>query len=181
MLSGALANQKPQKSSASLQLHRHQHFIPLTHTTLSSPHHLSTHCRIAAGQHDLRRTTGNGIGAARYVCTAHCCGARQEHNTDIFPAKPITALQPLRAANAAFISSSSQKSAATEPTSTSRFGLIQNAPGSPPPMKTITGKQHREVPLPSQEGTKGVMQYALYVGMRRDVGGEALTRYQDDP
>ncbi|QIW98088.1 hypothetical protein AMS68_003606 [Peltaster fructicola] len=76
-------------------------------------------------------------------------------------AKPATALQPFRAVNAAFISSSSQKSASTEPTSTSRFGLIQGAPGTPPPMKTITGKEHREVALPSQEGTKGVMQYAL--------------------
>ena len=30
-------------------------------------------------------------------------------------------------------------------------------------MKAVTGKDHREVPLPSQEGAKGVMQYALYV------------------
>jgi len=30
-------------------------------------------------------------------------------------------------------------------------------------MKAITGKPHREVPLPSQEGKQGVMQYALYV------------------
>jgi hypothetical protein len=28
---------------------------------------------------------------------------------------------------------------------------------------SITGKERREVPLPSQEGKKGVMQYALYV------------------
>ena len=30
-------------------------------------------------------------------------------------------------------------------------------------MKSVTGKVRREVPLPSQEGKKGVMQYALYV------------------
>lgn len=30
-------------------------------------------------------------------------------------------------------------------------------------MKAITGKAHQEVPLPSQEGKQGVMQYALYV------------------
>jgi hypothetical protein len=28
---------------------------------------------------------------------------------------------------------------------------------------SVTGKVRREVPLPSQEGKKGVMQYALYV------------------
>lgn len=28
---------------------------------------------------------------------------------------------------------------------------------------SVTGKPRREVPLPSQEGKKGVMQYALYV------------------
>jgi hypothetical protein len=28
---------------------------------------------------------------------------------------------------------------------------------------SVTGKERREVPLPSQEGKKGVMQYALYV------------------
>jgi len=32
-------------------------------------------------------------------------------------------------------------------------------------MKSITGKPHQEVPLPSQEGKQGVMQYALYVNI----------------
>jgi NADH dehydrogenase (ubiquinone) Fe-S protein 7 len=38
-------------------------------------------------------------------------------------------------------------------------GIIPGNPGTPPPMK----QARREVPLPSQEGKKGVMQYALYV------------------
>jgi NADH dehydrogenase (ubiquinone) Fe-S protein 7 len=36
---------------------------------------------------------------------------------------------------------------------------IMGNPGTPPPMK----QARREVPLPSQEGKKGAMQYALYV------------------
>jgi hypothetical protein len=39
---------------------------------------------------------------------------------------------------------------------------VHGNPGTPPPM-SVTGKVRREVPLPSQEGKKGVMQYALYV------------------
>lgn len=66
----------------------------------------------------------------------------------------------MRGAQAAFISNSSTKRA--EPV-TQKPGLISNAPGTPPPMKTASGKDHREVPLPSQEGKQGVMQYALYV------------------
>ena len=40
-----------------------------------------------------------------------------------------------------------------------------NVPGNPntPPSLSVTGKERREVPLPSQEVKKGVMQYALYV------------------
>ena len=40
-----------------------------------------------------------------------------------------------------------------------RPGLIADGPGAPLPMK----KERREVPLPSQEGKKGAVQYALYV------------------
>ena len=36
---------------------------------------------------------------------------------------------------------------------------IPGNPGAPPPMKSA----RVEVPLPSQEGKKGAMQYALYV------------------
>ncbi|GAB7365218.1 hypothetical protein MBLNU230_g6304t1 [Neophaeotheca triangularis] len=69
-------------------------------------------------------------------------------------ARPTAALQPFRVANAAFISSSSNKSA--EP-AMQKPALIKNNPGTPPPMK----KAGTEVPLPSQEGKQGVMQYAL--------------------
>ena len=49
---------------------------------------------------------------------------------------------------------------------------IPGNPGTPPPMKAAI---RREVPLPSQEGKKGAVQYALYVGLSpeadvRDVG-----------
>lgn len=73
----------------------------------------------------------------------------------------MTALQPFRVANAAFISSTSSKPA--EPTLVGKPGMVKSNPPPPSSMKTITGKEHKEVPLPSQEGTKGVMQYALYV------------------
>ncbi|KAH7030453.1 hypothetical protein B0J12DRAFT_583408 [Macrophomina phaseolina] len=64
-------------------------------------------------------------------------------------AKPSTAITPFRAVSAAWISSSSKKNATP--------GLVPDGPGTPPPMK----KARREVPLPSQEGKKGVVQYAL--------------------
>ena len=56
----------------------------------------------------------------------------------------------------------------------SKPGIVKSNPPPPPSMKTITGKEHKEVPLPSQEGTKGVMQYALYVesASKRTRGGE---------
>lgn len=73
-------------------------------------------------------------------------------------AKPITALTPFaRAANAAFISSSSTQKA----TQQQRPGIVKGRPGAPPPMKST--KMGTNVPLPSQEGKQGVMQYALYV------------------
>ena len=69
-------------------------------------------------------------------------------------AKPTSSLIPYR--SIAAISSSATKSATAV--------LPQSAQGSAgtPPM-SVTGKVRREVPLPSQEGKKGVMQYALYV------------------
>ncbi|TKA24685.1 NADH-ubiquinone oxidoreductase 19.3 kDa subunit, mitochondrial [Salinomyces thailandicus] len=72
-------------------------------------------------------------------------------------AKPATALQPFRIATAS-ISSSAKKDAepAQQPTQ-GRIGLVKGNPGTPPPMKS----GRTEVVLPSQEGTKGVMQYAL--------------------
>jgi NADH dehydrogenase (ubiquinone) Fe-S protein 7 len=71
-------------------------------------------------------------------------------------AKPTAALIPYR--SIATISSSSSKPASAAVTP-------HNVPGNPgaPPSMSVTGKERREVPLPSQEGKKGVMQYALYV------------------
>ena len=41
-----------------------------------------------------------------------------------------------------------------------RPALVKGNPGTPPPMKA---GMPTNVPLPSQEGKQGVMQYALYV------------------
>ncbi|KAI7021981.1 NADH-ubiquinone oxidoreductase 19.3 kDa subunit, partial [Hortaea werneckii] len=73
-------------------------------------------------------------------------------------AKPTTALQPFRVATAS-ISSSTKKDAAPTEQQQSRLGLVKGNPGTPPPMKGL--KPRQEVPLPSQEGSNGVMQYAL--------------------
>lgn len=71
--------------------------------------------------------------------------------------KPTTtAIAPLRPALAASISSSASKPAQPQ-ASPQSAGLV---PGGQFP-RSITGKEKREVPLPSQEETKGVMQYAL--------------------
>jgi NADH dehydrogenase (ubiquinone) Fe-S protein 7 len=43
-------------------------------------------------------------------------------------------------------------------------GIVTGNPGTPPPMKLA----RREVPLPSQEGKKGAVQYALYVDLSLD-------------
>ena len=67
----------------------------------------------------------------------------------------MSALIPYRSV-AAISSSSSKPATAVSPHN------VQGNPGALPPM-SITGKERREVPLPSQEGKKGVMQYALYV------------------
>ncbi|PBP18621.1 hypothetical protein BUE80_DR010605 [Diplocarpon rosae] len=67
-------------------------------------------------------------------------------------AKPASSLIPYR--SIAAISSSASKPASPGLTS-------HNAPASSSPILSVTGKERREVPLPSQEGKKGVMQYAL--------------------
>jgi NADH dehydrogenase (ubiquinone) Fe-S protein 7 len=68
-------------------------------------------------------------------------------------AKPTSALIPYR--SIAAISSSSSKPASAVTT--------HDVPGNPgtPPSMSVTGKERREVPLPSQEGKKGAMQYTL--------------------
>lgn len=72
----------------------------------------------------------------------------------------MTALQPFRVANTASISSTSSKPA--EPAAVHPRGMqVQGNPPPPLPMKSM--QTAGEVPLPSQEGSKGVLQYALYV------------------
>lgn len=71
-------------------------------------------------------------------------------------AKPLTAIVPYRTTQTAWISHSSSKPASAEPR-TGKPGLVVPGPGAPPPAK----KTRAEVPLPSQEGTKGAIQYAL--------------------
>jgi len=76
-------------------------------------------------------------------------------------AKPSNALLPFRAGPSAFISSSSSKSATPSGSTPSlRPGDIHGGPGAPPSMGVVK-RERREVPLPSQEGKKGAMQYAL--------------------
>ncbi|KAG9228588.1 NADH-ubiquinone oxidoreductase-like protein subunit [Amylocarpus encephaloides] len=71
-------------------------------------------------------------------------------------AKPSSFSVPYR--SVAMISSSASKAAAAA--AVSRPHDVVGNPETPPPM-SVTGKARREVPLPSQEGKKGVMQYAL--------------------
>jgi len=76
-------------------------------------------------------------------------------------AKPSNALLPFRAGSSAFISSSSSKSATPSGSTASlRPGDIHGGSGAPPSMGVVK-KERLEVPLPSQEGKKGAMQYAL--------------------
>lgn len=67
-------------------------------------------------------------------------------------ARPTAQLLPFRAA-AASISSSSRKDAAS-----SHGGAVLPHGGY-----GLAKRERKEVPLPSQEGTKGLVQYALYV------------------
>jgi NADH dehydrogenase (ubiquinone) Fe-S protein 7 len=71
-------------------------------------------------------------------------------------AKPSASLVPaLRPA--AFISTSDKKAATSQ-----EISSVGDVKGNP--SMSVTGRQRREVPLPSQEAKKGAMQYALYVG-----------------
>jgi hypothetical protein len=80
--------------------------------------------------------------------------SRHDANPHPRIAKPSAALLPYRAGSAAFISNSSKPASYMQTP-----GLISDGPPTPPPMK----KARREVVLPSQEGKKGAVQYALYV------------------
>jgi len=100
----------------------------------------------------------------QWLCevSRRCPESCRRLGANFWPAKPTTALLPFRAGSAAFLSSSSSNNATTLKSP----ATIPGNPGTPPPMK----QARREVPLPSQEGKKGAMQYALYVlplGRRR--------------
>lgn len=56
--------------------------------------------------------------------------------------------------------------------------LISDGPGAPPPMKK---GMPTNVPLASQEGKKGVVQYALYVSPRRKGAWEGGCRQESMP
>lgn len=84
-------------------------------------------------------------------------------------AKCSTAIIPFRAMQAAWISSSSPKSATAE-AHTQSPGLVSTGPSGAVPSKKIKG----EVPLPSQEGKKGAMQFALYVFAKNSSVGYKL-------
>lgn len=70
-------------------------------------------------------------------------------------ARPTLGLQSFRPMQAAWISNSSAKKA--EPVM-QKPGLVSTGANS-----AFPAKMRQEVPLPSQEGKKGVVQYALYV------------------
>lgn len=105
--------------------------------------------------HVRRHPLDNGPGPARYV-NFNATDRDTPRLRHPCIAKPTAALVPFtRAAPVALIHSSSTKSATME-----RPGLVKGNPGTPPPMKK---GMPTNVPLPSQEGKQGVMQYALYV------------------
>ena len=116
----------------------------------------TSHIHTTFESHHVRRhPLDNGPGPARYVkFNARDRDTQRLRQFSI--AKPTAALVPFtRAAPVALIHSSSTKSATME-----RPGLVKGNPGTPPPMKK---GMPTNVPLPSQEGKQGVMQYALYV------------------
>jgi len=87
-------------------------------------------------------------------CCFFCCcfpsGIQANHpSSPNRTARPTTSLAPFRVAAAASLSSSARKDAGAVQPHSSPYGLAKH--------------ERREVPLPSQEGTKGLVQYALYV------------------
>lgn len=120
---------------------------------LSTPSHAAFLC--SSRQHVVDDKVCRLNGSARCVATTFKALPLPRKLT-VRTAKPSTALMAYRAGSAAFISSTSSKPAAPV---TQKPGLVAGNPGTPPPMRAA----RREVPLPSQEGKKGAMQYALYV------------------
>ena len=104
--------------------------------------------RAAAGL-ALRGTLNGSAG----VQLPNCHQQLTQHSIAI--AKPSTALIPYR--SVAAISTSPSKPASAVP---SPYDM-----NVPQPPVSVTGKVKRQVPLASQEGKRGVMQYALYVSL----------------
>ena len=95
----------------------------------------------------------NGVnGAARYGSRRYFVATSANSQTAI----PSTAIIPLRPMQAAWISSSSPKPAQAEAHSQTP-GLMSTGVSAAVPSSKIKG----EVVLPSQEGKKGAMQFAL--------------------
>jgi len=95
----------------------------------------------------------NGVnGAARYGARRYFVAASANNQT----ARPSTVIIPLRPMQAAWISSSSSKPAQAEAHSQTH-GLVSTGVSAAVPSSKIKG----EVLLPSQEGKKGAMQFAL--------------------
>jgi len=76
-------------------------------------------------------------------------GSRVPCDAIRYTARPATQIVPFRAAAVAAFSSSSRNNAASAVQPHGGYG--------------VANRERKEVPLPSQEGTKGVIQYALYV------------------
>lgn len=145
-------------------MHRHE---PPRHSS-NSPSPLRIHLHSTTTPHTsfhtakMLATSRTAALALRGTpITAHPCPTAKILTAP--PAKPMTAITPFKAAAAAHISSSTKKPAEVSVPVRGAGSTVKGGPGAPPPMKAITGKDHMEVPLPSQEGNKSVVQYALCV------------------
>lgn len=127
--------------------------------TFNSPLLLHTHFLSVCRQYAVDNKVCRLNGPAR--CDTATAKAQSPQELTSCAARSATALMPFRVGNAAFLSSSSSDKAMTTP------ATVPGNPGTPPPMKVA----RREVPLPSQEGKKGAIQYALYVESVYEVSG----------
>lgn len=138
--------------------------------TLAPHRHQSSTSRLAS-PHSLRACfplslVANMLSTTRSAASMALRGRWPTAATHLSPAipcsqlriaKPSAALMPFRTGSVAYLSSSSSNKATAGNQQTP--GLVAGGPGTPPPMKAM----RTDVPLPSQEGKKGAMQYALYV------------------
>lgn len=82
----------------------------------------------------------------------------EERITDHGTAKPMTSIVPFRTAVAGIATSANRNASPSQ--------LTPHGAGT-----SLSGTR-REVPLPSEEGTKGVVQYALYVFSHLEIHGK---------